>query len=57
MEGEPVHAGLHWGEDAEERAYANKLLEMTNQVDAAGSKVVQDLANEAFQEFVKRVLK
>ena len=31
-----------------ERAYARKLLDMINSVDAEGSKVMDDLRNDAF---------
>ena len=40
-----------------ERAYANRLLEMINAVDTEGSKVANDLAKEAFKEFVKSLMK
>ncbi len=36
-----------------ERAYARKLLDMINSVDAEGSKVKDDLRNDAFKEIVK----
>ena len=37
-----------------ERAYARKLLDMINSVDAEGSKVMDDLRNDAFKEFFKQ---
>ena len=40
-----------------ERAYARKLLEMINSVDAEGSKVMDDLRNDAFKEIVKSIMK
>lgn len=40
-----------------ERAYARKLLDMINSVDAEGSKVMDDLRNEAFKEIVKSLMK
>ena len=40
-----------------ERAYARKLLDMINSVDAEGSKVMDDLRNEAFKEIVKSIMK
>ena len=40
-----------------ERAYARKLLEMINSVDAEGSKVMDDLRNEAFKEIVNSLMK
>lgn len=40
-----------------ERAYARKLLEMINSVDAEGSNVVDDLRNDAFKEIVKSIMK
>ena len=40
-----------------ERAYARKLLEMINSVDAEGSKVMDDFRNDAFKEIVKSIMK
>jgi len=40
-----------------ERAYARKLLDMINSVDAEGSKVMDNLRNDAFKEIVKSLLK
>ena len=40
-----------------ERAYARKLLDMINSVDAEGSKVMDDLRNDAFKEIVKSLMK
>ena len=40
-----------------ERAYARKLLEMINSVDAEGSKVMNDLRNDAFKEIIKSLMK
>ena len=40
-----------------ERAYARKLLDMINSVDAEGSKVMDDLRNDAFKEIVKSIMK
>ena len=40
-----------------ERVYARKLLDMINSVDAEGSKVMDDLRNEAFKEIVKSIMK
>ena len=40
-----------------ERAYARKFLEMINSVDAEGSKVMDDLRNDAFKEIVKSIMK
>ena len=37
-----------------ERAYARKLLEMINSVDAEGSKVMDDLRNDAFKEISQK---
>jgi hypothetical protein len=39
-----------------ERAYARKLLEMINSVDAEGSKVMEELRNDAFKEIVKSLM-
>lgn len=39
-----------------ERAYARKLLEMINSVDAEGSKVMEELRNDAFKEMVKSLM-
>ena len=36
-----------------ERAYARKLLEMINSVDAEGSKLMDDLRNDTFKEIIK----
>lgn len=38
-----------------ERAYARKLLEMINSVDAEGSKVIDELRNDALKEIYKRL--
>ena len=40
-----------------ERVYARKLLEMINSVDAEGSKVKDDLGNDAFKEIIKSIMK
>lgn len=40
-----------------ERVYARKLLEMINSVDAEGSKVMDELRNDAFMEIVKSLMK
>lgn len=40
-----------------ERAYARKLLEMINSVDAEGSKVMDELRNDAFKEIIKSLMK
>ena len=40
----------------EERAYARKLLEMINSVDAEGSKVMDELRNDAFKEIIKSLM-
>ena len=40
-----------------ERAYARKLLEMINSVDAEGSKVMDGLGNDAFKEIIKSIMK
>lgn len=39
------------------RVYARKLLDMINSVDAEGSKVMDDLRNDAFKEIVKSLMK
>jgi len=40
-----------------ERAYARKLLDMINSMDAEGSKVMDDLRNDAFKEIIKSLMK
>ncbi len=40
-----------------ERAYARKPLDMINSVEAEGSKVMDDLRNDAFKEIVKSIMK
>ena len=40
-----------------ERAYARKLLDMINSVEAEGSKVMDDLRKDAFREIVKSIMK
>lgn len=40
-----------------ERTYARKLLEMINSLDAEGSKVIDELRNDAFKEIIKSILK
>lgn len=40
-----------------ERANARNLLDMLSFVDAEGSKVVNDIRNDAFRELTKEVLK
>ena len=40
-----------------ERVYARKLHDMINSVDAEGSKVMDDLRNEAFKEIIKSIMK
>ena len=39
----------------EERAYARKLLEMINSVDAEGAKVMNEFRNDAIKEIIKRL--
>ena len=41
----------------EERAYARKLLEMTEMVDAEGSRVAQDLTNDSLKEIAQWLMK
>ena len=40
-----------------ERAYTRKLLDMINSVDEEGSKVMNDLRNDAFKEISKSLMK
>ena len=40
-----------------ERAYARKLLEMINSVEAEGSNVMDDLRNDAFEELIKIIMR
>ena len=40
-----------------ERAYARKLLEMINMVDAEGAKGANDLAKDAFKKMMKSLLR
>ena len=40
-----------------ERAYARELLDMINSVDVEGSKVKDDLRNDAFKEIVNSLMK
>lgn len=40
-----------------ERAYASKLLEMINAVDAEGAKVANDLAKDAFKDMLKTLMR
>lgn len=40
-----------------ERAYASRLLDMINMVDAKGAKEANDLAKNAFKELGKRMMK
>ena len=40
-----------------ERVYARKLLDMINSVDAEGSKVMDDLRNDALKEIIKSIMK
>ena len=40
-----------------ERVYARKLLDMINSVDAEGSKVMDDLRNDAFKDMIKSIMK
>jgi len=40
-----------------ERVYARKLLDMISSVDAEGSKVMDDLRNDAFKEIIKSLMK
>jgi len=40
-----------------ERAYARKLLDMINSVDAEGSKVMDELRNDAFKEIIKGLMR
>lgn len=39
-----------------ERAYAHKLLEMINSVDAEGTKVINELRDDAFKELMKSLM-
>lgn len=41
----------------EERAYARKLIEMAEGIDVEGSKVWNDLADDAFKEIVKSLMR
>ena len=38
-----------------ERAYARKLLDMINSVVAEGSKVMNELRNDALKEIIRRL--
>ncbi len=40
-----------------ERSYARKLLDMINSVEAEGSKVMDELRNDAFKEIIKSLMK
>lgn len=40
-----------------ERVYARKLLDMINSVEAEGSKVMDELRNDAFKEIIKSLMK
>ena len=40
-----------------ERAYARKLLDMINSVDAEGLKVMDDLRNDAFKEIIRGLMR
>lgn len=40
-----------------ERAYARKLLEMINSVDAEGSEVMDELRNDAFKGIIKSLMR
>ena len=40
-----------------ESVYARKLLDMISSVDAEGSKVMDDLRNDAFKEIVNSLMK
>lgn len=40
-----------------ERAFARKLLEMINSVDVEGSKVMDELRNDAFKEIIKGLMR
>lgn len=40
-----------------ERVYARKLLDMISSVDAEGSKVMDELRNNAFKEIIKSLMK
>ena len=40
-----------------ERAYARKLHDMINSVEAEGSKLMDALRNDAFKEIVKSIMK
>ena len=40
-----------------ERAYARKLFDMINSVDTEGSKVMDELRNDALKEIVKSLMK
>lgn len=40
-----------------ERAYASRLLEMINEVDAEGAKVTKDLAKDAFKEMMMSLMR
>ena len=54
-------ARLGWlsGEKARLTGLANQfsLLDMINSVDAEGSKVMDDLGNDAFKEIIKSIMK
>ena len=39
-----------------ERAYANKLLEMSREINSEGSKVANDLTRDAFRELCRSLL-
>lgn len=43
--------------NADEKAYATRLLEMINVVDAEGTRVANDLARDAFKELIKSVIR
>ena len=40
-----------------DRAYASKLLEMINSVDTEGSKVMDELRNDAFKELIRIMMR
>lgn len=40
-----------------ERAYARKLLEMINSVNAEGTKVMDELKDDAFKEIIKSLMR
>ena len=52
------YIGLRGGfTNDDERTYARKLVEMTQAVDREGTKVVNDIAKDAFRELVKGIMR